>query len=369
MSTVADRLRAVLAQIDEQVVANAEPVHTSTPSPTVTPRNTGVVVDMGHAPTAPTTDMPAVGHHIMELGDVVAAPAPAQTRATISVKGLDEKAVLVSVKRRMYSPYKLDKEESNAYGAGNVNKHLFEGRQNRVKEAISKYTEVYTFVKDNTVPWSTGVDMLNINHYFEFTQGLRTRIEAAEQAVEDLCANWDYEVHADLNRLQQIALTKGKPSIANPGDYPSVDELRSRVGIEVRYMPVPTTGDFRVGISDEDKASLQRQLQDAESNAAKHVIESMLDPMRRAAEKLSVPIGDDGAIFRDSLIDNMVDVAERMNKVNISDDPTVQERINDLRSLVGAYARNKDVLRNSQTVRSKAATQISDLVSKMTGLV
>lgn len=308
-------------------------------------------------------DEPVVSLHVVD--DAPAAPA----RPLVSIKGLDEKAVLISVKRRMYSPYKLDTEESRAYGAGNVNKHLFEGRQNRVKEAISKYTEVYTYVKNNTVPWSTGVDMLNIMHYADFTAGLRQRIDEAEQAVNDLCANWDYEVNEDLKRLAAIAAAKGKPNLANPTDYPNVEELRSRFGIEVRYMPVPTTGDFRVGISDEDKASLQRQLEDAESNAAKHVIESMLEPMQRAVEKLSIEIGKDGAIFRDSLIDNMVEVAERMNKVNISDDPVIQERINDLRSLVGTYARNKDVLRDSQTVREKAAQQISDLVSKMSGLV
>ena len=45
------------------------------------------------------------------------------TKMMLSVKGLDEKAVLISVKRNMYSPYKLDQEESKNYGAGNVNKH------------------------------------------------------------------------------------------------------------------------------------------------------------------------------------------------------------------------------------------------------
>ncbi len=339
MSTVADRLRAVLAQIDEQVTQQPQPANDPVPADTLTVSS---AVEMGPAPTV---------------------------RSTVKLKGLDEKAVLVQVKRRMYSPYKLDEAESRAYGAGNVNKHLFEGRNNRVKEAISKYTEVYTFVKDNTVPWTTGVDMLNIAHYFDFTTGLRRLIDAAEDAVNDLVAHWDLEVAADLARLTQIAHAKGKPSLADPNDYPTADEVRARFGIEVRYMPVPTTGDFRVGISDEDKASLQKQLDDAEANATKHVLNQMIEPMRRAVEKLTVPVGDEGSIFRDSLIDNMVDVAERMNKVNISDDPTVQERINDLRSLVGAYARNKDVLRNSQTVRSKAATQISDLVSKMTGLV
>jgi hypothetical protein len=228
---------------------------------------------------------------------------------------------------------------------------------------------VYTFVKDNTVPWTTGVELLNIDHYMDFTAGLRQRIDAATAAVSDLVANWDYEVQRDLKRLQDIAYAKGKPNLADPNDYPEADEVAARFGIEVRYMPVPTTGDFRVGISDEDKASLQQQLDDATTNATRHVLTEMIEPMQRAVKKLTVKIGDDGSIFRDSLIDNMVDVANRMAKVNISDDPVIRERIKDLQSLVGTYANNKDMLRNNQSVREKAATQIDDLMSKMAGLV
>ena len=292
-------------------------------------------------------------------------------KPTFKVKNLDEKAVLVQVKRRMYSPYKLDTEESRAYGAGNVNKHLFEGRNNRVKEAISKYTEVYTYVKDNTVPWTTGVELLNIENYMDFTNGLRGLIHSADAAVDDLYRNWDAEVAADLGRLASIAASKGKPNLANPSDYPDADEMRSKFSIEVRYMPVPTADGFdpRLGISDADKATVQKQLDDATANASAHVLNEMIEPMRRAVSKLNVKIGDDGSVFRDSLIDNMVDVASRMAKVNISDDPAITERIKDLQSLVGTYANNKDMLRNSPSVREKAATQIDDLMSKMQGLV
>ena len=296
-------------------------------------------------------------------------PVNTLTRQTVQIKNLDEKAVLVQVKRRMYSPYKLDEAESKAYGAGNVNKHLFQGTDNRVKRAISKYTEVYTFVKDNTVPWTTGVELLNITHYMDFTSGLRQRIDEANAAVADLVTHWDYEVQDDLRRLQDISYAKGKPNLADPNDYPSADEVEKRFGIEVRYMPVPSTGDFRVGISDEDKATLQQQLDDATTNATRHVLSQMIEPMQRAVKKLTVPIGGDGHIFRDSLIDNMVDVAYRMAKVNVSDDPVIAERIRDLQSLVSTYANNKDVLRSSQTVREKAATQIDALCNQMAGLV
>ena len=278
------------------------------------------------------------------------------------IKGLDEKAVLVSVKRRMYSPYALDAEESERYGAGNVNKHLFKGRDNRVKQAISKYTEVYTYVKSHTVPWSTGVDMLNINLYQEVTHNLRRLIAEANAAVDDLVDNWDYEVQRDYNRL----LPTGHASLE---DYPTAEHVRDRFGIEVQFMPVPTTGDFRVEISDEDKASLLSRLQDAGRNAERHVINKMLEPMIAAAEKLAVPIGNDGSIFRDSLVENLVDVADRMARVNLSDDPVIQKQIADLKSIVGQYADNIDVLRNSQHVRDVASKQISDLIGQMKGIV
>ena len=319
----------------------------------------------------PVVDVVSPTHSSAMQSDETLTPEPVNTltRETINIKNLDEKAVLVQVKRRMYSPYKLDTEESKAYGAGNVNKHLFEGRNNRVKEAISKYGEVYKFVKDNTVPWTTGVELLNIEHYMAFTSGLRQLIDDANQAVNDLVIHWDAEVAADLKRLGDIAYAKGKPNLANPSDYPSADEVAAKFSIEVRYMPVPTTGDFRVGISDEDKASLQQQLDDATANASKHVLTQMIDPMRRAVEKLNVKIGEDGSVFRDSLIDNMVDVADRMRRVNLSDDPKIVNAIRDLQSLVTTYANNKDMLRSSQTVREKAATQIDDLMGQMAGLV
>jgi hypothetical protein len=299
------------------------------------------------------------------------SPAPEKVSEVLKVKGLDEKAVLISVKRNMYSPYKLDQEESRQYGAGNVNKHLFEGRDNLVKSTISKFTEVYTYVKDNTVPWTTGVDMLNIDHYIEFTSGLRQRVDDAHRAVDTLCLSWEDEVKADLERLSEIALAKGKPNLANENDYPDVDELRSKFGIHIRFMPVPTTGDFRVEISDDDKASLQQQLDDAGVNANKHVIKSMIEPMERAIAKLSVPIGNNGSVFRDTLVDNLVEVTERMNKINLSDDATIQDSIDNLRDLISTYAseQGKDLLRSNQTSREKAVNDIDSLCKQMSGLV
>ena len=283
-----------------------------------------------------------------------------------NITSLADKAVLVQLKKRVYSPYIIDREETDSYGAGNVNKHLFQG-SNRVKDTISEYNAVYVYMKENTLPWATGVDMLNIHHYQDFTLRMRSLMATARHAADVLESYWDDEVRHDLARLTNIAQATGKPNLANVLDYPDAQEMRSRFSLDIRFLPVPSTGDFRVGISDEDKDSLQRQLDDAATNAATHVIKSMMEPMRKAVERLKIPVGSKGSVFRDSLIDNLVDVSERMNTVNISDDPAIQTQINDLRSLISVYASNKDVLRSSDVVRRKAVNQIDSLVKQMAG--
>ena len=326
-----------------------------------------------------TTEPPVVASPSVEPSEATephddgSTPQPVNTLTpqTIQIKNLDERAVLVSVKRRMYNPYKHDAEATAEYGVGNTNKKLFDGRDNRVKEALSKYSEVYQYVKDQTVPWSTGVEMLNMTNYMDFTSGLRGKIAAADAAVRDLVNNWDFEVNKDIQRIKDLCARKGIPDRSDPNDYPTADEVDARFGISIRYIPVPKVNDFdpRLGLSDADKASLQQQLDDASTNATRHVLTQMIVPMQRAVEKLRVNIGDDGSIFRDSLIDNMVDVADRMNRVNLSDDPKITDAIRDLQSLVGTYANNKDMLRSTPSIREKAVTQIDDLMSKMQGLV
>lgn len=359
--TMQEQLRAAMAA--------AQATHNSSPSPTPpipTQANDDTAVA---APVNELTDDTFVSAAVAARPVVQGAVREFQARKLINVKRLNEKACLIKVKRRMYSPYKHDDEETRNYGVGNVNKRLFEGRDNLVAETISAFNDVYTFLKNNTVPWDTGTDMVNMLYFTDVMAGLRRLIAIAEAKADTLQANWQQVVQDDVQRIRNKCLSQGKPDRSDPNDYP--DTIRDRFSVDIRVMPIPDSSQFdpRFGLSDDDIASLERQLDDVEANVGTHIIKSMLEPMTAAVKKLSVPIGDNGSIFRDTLIDNMVDVADRMARVNVSDDPVVHDKIKDLRSLVGTYANNKDVLRNSQTVREKAAAQIDALCGQMQGLV
>ena len=125
--TMQEQLRAAM------LAAQSSPVLTNeTPTPTASPEWVEAVADVETESAIQLDHDSSSVVATPDPGNVNAAPVnvstPQPVAPTVKVKNLDEKAVLVQVKRRMYSPYKLDTEESRAYGAGNVNKHLFEGR-------------------------------------------------------------------------------------------------------------------------------------------------------------------------------------------------------------------------------------------------
>jgi len=294
---------------------------------------------------------------------------PFDRAEAIELPSLADRALMVKLTRRMYSPYKLDKAESEKYGAGNVNKHLFKNKHCRVKVALSAYSAVYTYVKDHTAPWSKGYDILNSAYYLQFCKEFNVLRDKANAAVADLLANWDAEVHRDLQRLHQIEIEKGIPNLADPADYPTKEELAERWEIDLAFLPLPTKDDFRVEIAEHDRRRVDEQLRKAEDRVAQHVIRQMMGVARRAIDKLSVSIGEEGSIFRDSLIDNVLDVAKRMEIVNLSNDPVVQEKVATLKAMATGYANNKDMLRQNEAVRAKAVSQFDALVRDLDAMV
>lgn len=289
----------------------------------------------------------------------------------VKLKTLSEKAMLVTLKMSKMGTTKLDRDETDKFGGShNVYKALFSSKDNRVKKARSAYDAVYNYIKENTVPWAKGVDMINSAQYTTLMAEVRQLMAKADAAVADLKANWDQEVQADLAYRTACAAQSGKGHIVSIDDYPTVEELESKYSIDIQISPVPKPNDFdpRHPVTEEDIASLQRQLDEAATQGGKHVIKQMLDPMEKAVANLSTPVADVKKFYA-SIITNMVDVADRMRRANISDDVEIAKRISDLTSLSTKYAANTDILRNSQTARDAAVADISSLMGKMKGLV
>ncbi len=283
------------------------------------------------------------------------APAP---------KTLADKAMLVRLKRSMFSPYAADQtatvqvEAVNGVSrAGRFNKHLLKD-STRFKRVQQKFNELYDYHVKHTVPWlDDGIRMLPADLYFDYTSEIR-RIEGeAMKDLADLVVHWQAEIQADSTRLGPLF---------NPADYPA--DIAGKFGIDVQFMPVPSANDFRVTISPEDISSLDNAIREAEAEVSRYVIEQLLGPLKKMAEKLSVPIGEDGSIFRDSLVENVIEVTDRLPRLNINDDPEISRAISEVRQVVGKYAGSAmDQLRENQVARDAVKHQVDAIVAMFGG--
>lgn len=282
----------------------------------------------------------------------------------LAIPTLAERAMLVRLKRSMYQPYAFDASttaqvemQTGVRKAGRFNKRLFLDCY-ELRDANSALNDVYTFHMRNTVPWlDDGVRMLPASLYFEYNQTMSDLIRTAKAKIAKLVERWDYLVQQDMLRLGPLA---------NSSDYPR--DVACCYEVAVKFMPVPDVADFRVQISDEDKATLQSAIEEAEQGVAKYLLQEMLDPIRRAAEKLAVPIGEEGAIFRDTLMSNITDVVDRAKKLNISNDPQVAAVVDEITQSISVYARNPDRLREDVGARLDAQTKLDGIMSKLSGL-
>jgi hypothetical protein len=86
------------------------------------------------------------------------------------------------------------------------------------------------------------------------------------------------------------------------------------------------------------------------------------DVMQKAHEKLADP----NAIFRDSLIENVKELCSILPRLNVMDDPALEEARLAAIAAIGAY--NPDTLRHDPVLRSDKAREAKAVMDKMAGL-
>jgi hypothetical protein len=121
-------------------------------------------------------------------------------------------------------------------------------------------------------------------------------------------------------------------------------------------------------ISDEDKAVFEASMDDVAVRARSEVIKKMMEPLKHLVEKLNKPIGTDGAIFRDSAIQNVIEGVEMAKRLNVGGDTDVVEMARVIGDAVKLFSDNKEVLRESPIVREQAAKRLDYIAQQMGAL-
>ena len=282
---------------------------------------------------------------------------------------IDTCAMLVELSVSQWTARKLDRSVSDELvankhagdkGAARVNKHLLAGR-NELEVINKRVSEIRQYVYDNTLPWSdSGIRLLPSAKFMEFNAEMQTFEDEFYKLVEEFVT-----VYPSLITAQAMALG----NMFKRDDYPQPNDIAHRFRFTTNYMPVPSSGDFRVDIGndaqEELKAKLAQLADERVENAVKDIKTRLLDHLKRMSDRLGTDVIA-GEVkprrFHDTLLEGAHDLCDLADALNIINDPQLKEARASLKRVINGLDVND--LRKDMPTRNDVKASVDDILSK-----
>ena len=219
-----------------------------------------------------------------------------------------------------------------------------------------------------TLPWSnSGLRLLPTTKFFDYQADVTAKQGKFATLVTEFLQAYEWaraEAKAALG------------SLFNDDEYPSADVLARKFRFVVNYLPVPEAGDWRVDMGNTARAELSQRYAEYYEEQNKKTIATLvsqtLDPLMRMSEKLADPVDGDKAnsrgikTFRDSLVENVVAMIDRLETYNLTNDPTIRETRFKLQQVMDGIT--PDALREDAYLRRETKRKVDEVIASLPSL-
>ncbi len=282
---------------------------------------------------------------------------------------IDTCAMLVEFNASVWTARKLDKTTTNevvasknagAKDAARVNKHLLAGRTELdiIQQAVGRARQ---FVYDNTAPWSdSGLRLLPTINFMKFTERMNDFEEEMETLVKAFVV-----IYPTLITAQALALG----DMFKRDDYPSANEMMTKFSFRVNYMPVPSSGDFRVDVGNQAQAELKARLesltQERIDSAMADVRERLSTHLKRMSDRLTTDyVGGEAKQrrFHDTLVDGALELCDLTKALNVTNDLALETARSQLEQLLVGVTPTD--LRKNEAIRQDVKRNVDAILDK-----
>jgi hypothetical protein len=274
-------------------------------------------------------------------------------------------AVLVELNISVWPANKVDREmtetvNTNASAvrdASQTRKNLFAGTSLR-KDIEKLAARIRLYHNQHTLPWADkGQRLLPTKLFMEYKQTMNNY----EAQFNQMCNNF-FIAYPQLVTEAQVHLG----TMYRADDYPDLTNVRNKFGFRMAIDPIPESGDFRLDISAQDLDEMKAQY---EAKFDERLAEAMRTPWERLhtvltamSEKLKDEDGNDKKRYHDSLVTNAQDLCELLDKMNITNDPKLEEARKQLEAtMLGA---DIETIKESSHVRESMKNKVDAILQK-----
>ena len=238
-------------------------------------------------------------------------------------------AVLVELNISTWAARKLDKVASkevklskgaHSDDAARVNKNLLAGMNNlkKVTDFVAiKRNEFY----EMTLPWSnSGQRLTPMTQFFELKQWVNECEVTFVTLVTEFLRDYPNLISAQAFQLG---------ALFDRNEFPSVNDIKDKFRFKVTFLPLPTTGDFRIDATNEIVDDMKKEYEAMFNERVASVNQDLWTRLHDTLKHMSDRLGydDDGKarIFRDTMVDNAVDLCDMLKRLNVTNDPKLEK--------------------------------------------
>jgi len=287
----------------------------------------------------------------------------------VNAPSIGSSAMLVELKISCWTGRKKDKSASATVtsqnyadkGTASVNKKLLGN--------CDELTAIQKFVANarntnyaSTMPWSDlGQRLLPTAAKFDYHQQMTGLMTEFYRMADSFCNNYTWEISRAQARLGDLFRRE---------DYPTEESIRSKFSFTISYIPLPDAGDFRIDIGNEQQQVLKDHYSEYYSkqlaSAMDDVWQRTYKALSNMSERLDYSGDDKKKIFRDTLVDNVIDMVELLTVCNVTGDGKMTRMANKLEDALRGVT--PDGLRQSESLRVETKRMVDDAIKSLPSL-
>jgi hypothetical protein len=111
-------------------------------------------------------------------------------------------------------------------------------------------------------------------------------------------------------------------------EYPDAAQVARRFRMDIAFVPLPTSGDFRLDVESEVQRELMeqydRRLEEQLASATKDSWTRLYDALQRLSDRLTVDEDGKKKIFHDTIVTGAVELCELLTAMNVTQDPKLE---------------------------------------------
>jgi hypothetical protein len=284
---------------------------------------------------------------------------------------IDTCSMLTEFNASVWTARKLDKsateevvsnKNAKAKDAARVNKHLLAGRPELdvIQQLVGR---ARTYVYDNTLPWSdSGLRLLPTINFEKFA----TKMNEFEDEFTDTVKKF-VDIYPTLITAQAMALG----DMFKRDDFPTQNELLTKFAFRVNYLPVPTSGDFRIDVGNAATAELRERLarvtKERVDSAMADIRMRLRDHLARMSDRLTTDyVGGEAKPrrFHDTLVDGALELCDLAKALNVVNDPDLERSRAHLEQVLTGVTPTD--LRKNEAIRQDVKKNVDSILDKFT---